>query len=83
MTDERYEQWLRTVCFQRPTPEAYDLSKEAWNEAKKVEREACASLAENSTAIGGALIAEWIRARGAGGEKTFDDVINDNYAGLI
>ena len=83
MTDERYEQWLRAVCFQKPTPEAYDFAKEAWNEAKKVEREACASLAENSTAIGGALIAEWIRARGTEAKKTFANVMNDNYAGLV
>ena len=25
-----FEAWLRTVCFQRPTPEAYDLAKDAW-----------------------------------------------------
>ena len=29
-----FETWLRTVCFQKPTPEAYDLAKCAWNAAK-------------------------------------------------
>jgi len=26
-----FEEWLRTVCFQKPTPEAYDLAKSAYN----------------------------------------------------
>ena len=26
-----FESWLRSVCFQKPTQEAYDLAKEAWN----------------------------------------------------
>lgn len=30
------EMWLRTVCFQKPTPEAYDLAKCAWEAACKV-----------------------------------------------
>ncbi len=30
-----FEAWLRTVCFQPPTPEAYDLAKCAWVEATK------------------------------------------------
>lgn len=25
-----FEPWLRQVCFQKPTPEAYDLAKDAW-----------------------------------------------------
>lgn len=25
-----FEKWLPTVCFQRPTPEAYDLAWQAW-----------------------------------------------------
>ena len=28
--DESFEKWLRTVCFQKPTPEAYDLAKCAY-----------------------------------------------------
>ena len=28
-----FEHWLRTVCFQKPTPEAYDLAKDAWKAA--------------------------------------------------
>jgi hypothetical protein len=28
-----FEAWLRTTCFQKPTPEAYDLAKEAWKAA--------------------------------------------------
>lgn len=28
--DEPFEIWLKTVCFEKPTPEAYDLAKEAW-----------------------------------------------------
>ena len=30
-----FEAWLRTVCFQKPTPEAYDLAKSAWEYAIK------------------------------------------------
>lgn len=30
---EEFENWLRMVCFQKPTPEAYDLAKDAWKEA--------------------------------------------------
>ncbi len=32
---EEFEIWLRKVCFQKPTPEAYDLAKDAWVEALK------------------------------------------------
>lgn len=28
-----FEKWLRTVCLQKPTPEAYDLAKDAWQQA--------------------------------------------------
>lgn len=28
-----FEPWLREVCFQKPTPEAYDLAKCAWQQA--------------------------------------------------
>ncbi len=31
---EDFENWLRTVCFQKPTPEAHDLAKCAWIEAR-------------------------------------------------
>ncbi len=27
---EQFEAWLRTVCFQKPTREGYDLAKKAW-----------------------------------------------------
>lgn len=30
-----FEAWLRSVCFQKPTQEAYDLAKAAWEEATK------------------------------------------------
>jgi len=30
-----FEAWLRTVCFQKPTPDAYDLAKCAWVEARQ------------------------------------------------
>ncbi len=30
-----FEEWLRSVCFQKPTLEAYDLAKNAWIEAAK------------------------------------------------
>lgn len=26
-----FEQWLRSVCFQKPTPEAKDLAQCAWD----------------------------------------------------
>ena len=29
-----FDAWLKTVCFQKPTPEAYDLARQAWNAAK-------------------------------------------------
>tara|TARA_R110000737_G_scaffold316082_1_gene326257 strand:- start:374 stop:673 length:300 start_codon:yes stop_codon:yes gene_type:complete len=30
---EKFEKWLTEVCFQKPTPEAYDLAKDAWKKA--------------------------------------------------
>ncbi len=30
-----FEAWLRTVCFQKPTPEAYDLAKDAWQAGER------------------------------------------------
>jgi hypothetical protein len=30
-----FEEWLRTVCFQAPTAEAYDLAKDAWKAAQE------------------------------------------------
>jgi len=30
-----FDEWLKTVCFQKPTPEAYDLAKEAWSASIK------------------------------------------------
>ncbi|MCK5602630.1 hypothetical protein KAR91_12190 [Candidatus Pacearchaeota archaeon] len=35
-SDKMFEEWLRAVCFQRPTQEAYDLAKAAWNKASKI-----------------------------------------------
>ena len=32
---KEFEKWLRMTCFQKPTPEAYDLAKSAWLEAYK------------------------------------------------
>jgi hypothetical protein len=28
-----FEEWLRSVCFQKPTKEAYDLALAAWRES--------------------------------------------------
>ena len=36
-----FEEWLRTVCFQKPTNEAYDLAKTAWDAATTAERNRC------------------------------------------
>jgi len=34
-----FDTWLKTVCFQKPTPEAYDLAKSAWkSHASEIER---------------------------------------------
>jgi hypothetical protein len=33
-----FDKWLKTVCFQKPTPEAYDLARDAWKEARKTAR---------------------------------------------
>jgi len=30
-----FEEWLRTVCFQKPTQEAYDLAVVAWQASRK------------------------------------------------
>jgi hypothetical protein len=30
-----FDEWLKTVCFRRPTREAYDLARAAWREAKR------------------------------------------------
>jgi len=36
---KEFEEWLRRVCFQKPTPEAYDLAWQAWHTAQQsVER---------------------------------------------
>ena len=32
---EAFEKWLRTVRFQKPTPEAYGLAWRAWKAAQK------------------------------------------------
>ena len=37
-----FEKWLRTVCFQKPTKEAYELAECAWRAAMKVQVELCA-----------------------------------------
>ena len=31
--EQEFEAWLRSACFQKPTPEAYDLAKSAWSAA--------------------------------------------------
>lgn len=30
-----YKAWLRRACFQKPTPEAYDLAWQAWKAAQQ------------------------------------------------
>ena len=30
---DEFKKWLNSVCFQKPTPEAYDLAKDAWEAA--------------------------------------------------
>ena len=41
-----FDEWLRTVCFQKPTNEAYDLAKTTWDAATAVERDRCAKICE-------------------------------------
>ena len=31
--EDDFKAWLNSVCFQRPTPEAYDLARDAWKAA--------------------------------------------------
>ena len=31
---DKYEKWLKQVCFQNPTREAHDLAKCAWRQAE-------------------------------------------------
>jgi hypothetical protein len=46
-TEEDFEGWLRSVCFQKPTDEAYDLARDAWFKAKeKAEAERDAAVAD-------------------------------------
>jgi len=40
-----FEKWLRKVCFQKPTQEAYDLAKSAWKEARETAHKAGYDLA--------------------------------------
>jgi hypothetical protein len=60
---DEFEKWLRTVCFQKPTPEAYDLARDAWRHAIAQEREACAKLCEFFSLETGAACADAIRER--------------------
>ena len=48
--EARFEKWLRTSCFQKPTPEAYGLAKSAW---------VSALLQPEPERIGGLTIPEW------------------------
>jgi len=41
---EQFEMWLRTVCFQKPTPEAHDLAWEAWQAAQQSAQPNCRPL---------------------------------------
>ena len=51
-----FEPWLRTECFQAPTPEAYELAKAAWQAATLAERERAAARVEaNAWACGGVV----------------------------
>jgi len=34
-TNKPFETWLRSVCFQKPPAEAYDLAKGAWEESAR------------------------------------------------
>lgn len=56
---DAFEKWLRTVCFQKPTSEAYDLARDAWQEAVRMEREACAQEADESVRVWSELGRDW------------------------
>ncbi len=43
-----FEAWLRTVCFQKPTPGAYDLAKCAWIESRKQAESANSALLDEA-----------------------------------
>lgn len=51
---EAFERWLRSVCFQKPTPEAYDLAKCAWDH---MDAKLKAAEAERDAAV--FMLAEW------------------------
>ena len=36
---DEFTAWLNSVCFQKPTPEALDLAKDAWKAALKSKRD--------------------------------------------
>ncbi len=44
----QFEEWLRTVCFQKPTPDAYDLAKCAWIESRKQAESANSALLDEA-----------------------------------
>jgi len=41
---DEFKKWLNSVCFQKPTPEAYDLAKDAWKAALKSKTDGGAKL---------------------------------------
>jgi len=41
---DEFKKWLNSVCFQKPTPEAYDLAKDAWKAALKSNKEPVAEV---------------------------------------
>ena len=62
--------WLTSVCFQKPTPEALDLAKDAWKAAYNAGLEASAIIADKA--------AEQLRGSGCGHEAAAVEVVADD-----
>lgn len=65
---KNFQVWLRTVCFQKPTPEAYDLAKSAWQQQSEKINEFYAAIREMDEILTAVWSPAWLRTK----EKTLD-----------
>ena len=59
---ESFEKWLRTVCFQKPTDEAYNLAKTAWRDATETAAKRCEDFGKTIEVDIGDCFAEAVRS---------------------
>ena len=53
----KFDTWLRTVCFKKPTKEAEDLARMAWNDAIK---KAVEALHKGLKTEDGRILDDWV-----------------------